>query len=520
MNLPKDPAAQTPSGDDSSDAPARAPASGTLDPSAVMLRVRAELARRGVELDSDTQDAASADVIERWRPSAARLPDKPQYTLADFLAFDDADFIDTVYRKLLWRPSGDAGSRAYLEALRSGAIGKVELLGMVRFSDEGRQKAVHVDGLLLPYKLRCWCRLPIVGYVLRFALAIRQLPRLTVQLQQIEARSARESHAAGHLLNRRAQGVERTVATLADVQRVEVEELRKTQQADLDALRKTQQAAIDDLHARVEGEQRRLRSMLERLTVFLDTHVPRAAGENTGREPLIAPEREYAGFEDVFRGDRNEIKLRVAHYLQTLSAAAIQPGPRDVVLDLGSGRGEWLEVLAEHGYRGRGVDTNRGMLERSIARGHDVIEADALAYLRAQDDNAFAAVTAMHLVEHIPYAALVELLSQALRVLRPGGVLILETPNPENILVGACYFYMDPTHRNPIPPQLLQWNVEARGFEHVVIDRLSEHRGVPTLHPVADDVAGASQINQMVAWFTAPPDYAVIARKPASVRLA
>nr|MDQ2971762.1 class I SAM-dependent methyltransferase [Pseudomonadota bacterium] len=124
-----------------------------------------------------------------------------------------------------------------------------------------------------------------------------------------------------------------------------------------------------------------------------------------------------------------------------------------------------------------------------------------------------AAITSMHLVEHLPHETLLHLLDEARRVLQSGGVLILETPNPENILVGACTFYTDPTHVRPIPPTLLQWLLKSRGFEEPAIERLTENRAVPDLSPVSSDTPGAEQINQMIEWFTAPPDYAVIARK-------
>jgi O-antigen chain-terminating methyltransferase len=278
----------------------------------------------------------------------------------------------------------------------------------------------------------------------------------------------------------------------------------------------THEAALANLTDHARGDQRRVYAMLERLTVFLDAASRRESQANDvdgSVTPAPALEAQYASFESTFRGARDEIKARAAHYLGSLATAGIQPGDPDPVLDLGSGRGELLEVLVEHGYRARGVDLNRGMLQESMDRGHDVVEADALGYLRIQPSDSVAAITSLHMVEHIPNAILNQLLDEALRVLRPGGMLILETPNPENVLVGSCMFYMDPTHLHPIPPALLQWTVQARGFEQAVIERLTEHRGTPELQPVSDQVPGAAQINQMVAWFTAPPDYAVIARK-------
>lgn len=513
-----------------------------FDTEAIMRQVRAEVARRHVATDGKhyaTDEPGDATVSGmRWRPAASRLPDKDQFALADFLGFNDQDFVDVAYRRLLRRPANDKGCREYLDALRSGAIGKVEILGMIRFSAEGRRNAVHVDGLLLRYKLRRWRRRRVIGWFLGMGMTLARLPRLAQRLQGIEASAAHESQEIGRLLNRLGTMVDQRLADV-DVAIDSMEEISRANGAERIAHQKkvdeqlgkvdeqlgtvgkqlgVHDAALTQLKDRARDDQRSLRAMLERLTVFLDV-AARQQSSGTAKGDageLPALEAQYASFEDAFRGERDEIKQRVAHYLGTLAAAGVAPGDHDVVLDLGSGRGEWLEVLAEHGYRGRGVDLNRGMLKASEARGHEVVEADVLDYLRAQDSDSFAAITAMHLVEHIPHSALLELLDEALRVLRPGGVLMLETPNPENVRVGSCTFYMDPTHLNPIPPLLLQWIVRARGFEEPVIERLSEHRGSPELQPVSEDMPGAWQINQMIEWFTAPPDYAVIARKPAT----
>ncbi len=592
------------------------PAGATRGPSAtpelsaeeIMGRVRAEIARRkagdAIHGESVTSEVAPASVAVRdrllpsWHPVASRLPDQQQYVLSDFLRFDDADFVDVAYQTLLRRSAEPEGRQDYLNALRSGAISKVEILGLIRFSEEGRRQAVHVDGLLLPYKLHRWRHVRVIGWFLGMAMAVIRLPRLAWRLQGMEASAAREAHELGRMLNQvddalreRFADVDelRTELTQSVMSRVEalrlvsarVGALQATVAATNDALRASdvermsQHAAVNEtlaahetrhaefvealqnssteLHRNIEAvstalqasdttrlrehsetanrltvhdaaltrleertrsDHRALRNVLDRLTVFLDVSVRQArkASEGSDDEPPL--EEQYASFEQTFRGEREQIKQRAVHYLGTLADAGIEPRDEGVVLDLGSGRGEWLEVLAEHGYNGRGVDSNRGMLEASEARGHEVVEADALEYLRAQPGGSFAAITSMHMVEHMPHPVVIQLLDEALRSLRPGGLLILETPNPENVLVGSCMFYMDPTHLHPIPPQLLQWTVQARGFEQVMIERLTEHRGSPDLVPVPDSASGAAQINQMIAWFTAPPDYAVIARAP------
>lgn len=559
-----------------------------LDVDDVMARVRAEIARRsenvnGRQIPDPASGSAGATPIEghlaRWHPAAARLPDQDQYALGDFLRFDDADFIDVVYQKLLKRPADASGSSGYLNDLRSGALSKVEILGDIRFSAEGRRQAVPVAGLLWRYRLNGWRRVRVLGWFVGAAMAVLRLPRLVWRLQGIEASAARETQELGRLVGRVNAAVERRMADADDLvasMRAELSRLTSTQMegsraldARLESMRRSLRSQLDamsclsdalqgvntervrqfeglserlashdqavsqlqtalrndtDAHkvalARLQGQSRddrnRLRAMLDRLTVFLDA-AARERSQVSGRASSAAPpaESQYVSFEDVFRGEPGEIKLRVAHYLGTLAAAGVNSGDDGVVLDLGSGRGEWLDVLAEHGYRGRGVDTDRGMLEASRDHGHDVVQADALEYLLAQDDDAFAAITSLHMVEHIAHPVVVQLLDEALRVLRPGGVLILETPNPENVLVGACRFYIDPTHLHPIPPMLLQWVVGSRGFADPVIDRLTDHRGEPELEPVPEHLEGARQINQMIAWFTAPPDYAVVARKPA-----
>ncbi len=99
----------------------------------------------------------------------------------------------------------------------------------------------------------------------------------------------------------------------------------------------------------------------------------------------------------------------------------------------------------------------------------DVTEKDAVSFLRNLKPNAVGAITSFHLIEHLPLKTLISLLDESLRVLKPNGLIILETPNPGNLQVGSNTFYLDPTHRNPLPPQFTQFLLEARGFINVQI---------------------------------------------------
>ncbi|MDO7910163.1 methyltransferase domain-containing protein [Pseudomonas sp. 22-AL-CL-001] len=213
----------------------------------------------------------------------------------------------------------------------------------------------------------------------------------------------------------------------------------------------------------------------------------------------------YRGFEDRYRGSRELISQRLEAYLPFL--APLKKLYTDYpVLDLGCGRGEWLELLTREGYAPTGVDLDEGMLEACRALGLPARNIDALSALRELPDASLVAVTGFHIAEHVPFPVLQELVAEALRVLRPAGLLILETPNAESLVVGTNSFYLDPTHERPLPSLLLSFLAEYSGFERAKIVRLQEPA---ELHDqsrrlgVLDVLTGTS------------PDYAVVAQKRA-----
>ncbi|MEH2046197.1 class I SAM-dependent methyltransferase [Nostoc sp.] len=171
----------------------------------------------------------------------------------------------------------------------------------------------------------------------------------------------------------------------------------------------------------------------------------------------------YVAFEDQFRGSREQILNRLKVYLPLIEEAKIGR-LNSPILDVGCGRGEWLELLRESGYTARGIDINRVMLEQCRSRGLEVIEADVIAHLRALPDSSLGAVTGFHIIEHLPFETLVQLFDEAVRVLKQGGLVVFETPNTRNILVGSGDFYRDPTHKNPIHPDTISFLAESRGL--------------------------------------------------------
>ncbi|MDI9273457.1 methyltransferase domain-containing protein [Stenotrophomonas sp. PFBMAA-4] len=221
----------------------------------------------------------------------------------------------------------------------------------------------------------------------------------------------------------------------------------------------------------------------------------------------------YAALEDSFRGSRELVKERVRPYLQEVELVCGADPSSALVLDIGCGRGEWLELVRDAGYPGRGIDMNGMFVQTCRSMGLDVIHGDAFEVLRKMPPGSVSVITSMHLVEHLPFETMIALIDECHRALRPGGMLILETPNPENLSVGAFSFYMDPTHRNPIPPDLLLWLTRSRGFADVRIDRLTQARDVVFPELLDESQPGSQSINRIIEQFRAPLDYAVISRK-------
>jgi SAM-dependent methyltransferase len=212
----------------------------------------------------------------------------------------------------------------------------------------------------------------------------------------------------------------------------------------------------------------------------------------------------YRVFEDRFRGSRELITSRLQVYLPFLEAIA-SLYPAGSAMDLGCGRGEWLELLRERGMRPRGYDIDEGMLEACVRLGLPAERRDAIEALSMTASESQAVVSGFHIAEHMPFDVLRTLVKDALRVLKPGGLLILETPNPENFIVGTCNFYLDPSHLHPLPPLLLAFLPEYYGFKRVKVHRL----------PDPPQIQNAQAISLVEVLFCVSSEYSIIAQKDA-----
>ena len=284
-------------------------------------------------------------------------------------------------------------------------------------------------------------------------------------------------------------------------------------------------AGIDDVRATATLAQQTALSLkrdVERMTNAGSFHAPEGPTA-PGGPPSLVPDLnafKYLGFEDQFRGSPEDISRRLSEYVELFA------GQSDV-LDIGCGRGEFLELLRARGISSRGIDVNQAMVEASRARGLSVDAGDALAYLSSLGDGALGGVFAAQVVEHLSPDYLGTLLETAAHKVRPGGLIVLETINPACWLAFFESYIRDLTHVRPLHPETLQYMLRVSGFHDVRVAYTSPVAEASRLQPVVvpdhdlppaiDDVIQA--FNENVAKLNARlftfQDYAVIGRREA-----
>jgi SAM-dependent methyltransferase len=225
-------------------------------------------------------------------------------------------------------------------------------------------------------------------------------------------------------------------------------------------------ARLSELRERVNGLDRRLRAVVAGGASTEGSPTP-ATSSPTPREngtKAASALFDYVGFERRFRGEPDVINAELARrYLERLAASP-------PVLDIGCGNAGLVEMLAKRGVQAIGVDTDPSMVAEARGRDLDVRLVDGVTFLRAQAPGSLGSIIATHVVEHLQLDVLVELLELAASTLRPGGVLIAETPNPASLVVLGNSYVLDPTHVRPLHPALLTFLCEGAGFRDVRVE--------------------------------------------------
>jgi len=302
------------------------------------------------------------------------------------------------------------------------------------------------------------------------------------------------------VVGRQTQGVLAQMQVFADAVRELLFEF-------VDAIEAPQSHQHTDLMGRLDAVFERLASyertpsdpVLAQADIRKRLDALEAAEERRAFRPWYSSDR----FEEEFRGERDELLQRY----ETLAARFDGCEP---VVDLGCGRGEFLDLLSAAGVPARGVDIDPELVQKGRKRGVAMEQGDAVAWLRAAPERSLGGIAMIQVIEHLSPQDVVDVIALSAKRLKAGGRLIVETVNPQSLYVFAHAFYLDPTHHAPVHPSYLLFLCREAGFTHVEIEWRSP--------PPADDVlespgsvegdANVARLNQLLF---APQDYAIIA---------
>lgn len=230
---------------------------------------------------------------------------------------------------------------------------------------------------------------------------------------------------------------------------------------------------------------------------------------NAERDPYEAID--YFDFENRFRGPRENVKSVQEQYIKYYEG-------RKNVLDLGCGRGEFLELLKEHQIPSVGVD----LYDKAVAFCQSIElpaeRRDAIEFLRSQEDGSVGGIFASQLIEHLPFNLIMELCQLAYQKLEKDAYMILETPNPMSLAVFTHAFYIDPSHNKPVHPLTLQYILQKAGFTNVEIFFTPQSRlpmEIPSVQSTA--IENLEELNKSLDFVNdtlfGSQDYAVIVKK-------
>ncbi len=467
-------------------------------------------------------DSGHVAHLQRHRALAVR----DSYQVGELLALKGDTLVTTAYRCLLHREPDPAACH-YLQRLTEGSLLPLVFLGELRFSSEGRRVGVAVRGLarrLIYHRLQ---GLPLLGYALRLGVALVRLPMVRREmirdLEAVQAalaakadlaaldqkvdRAALATKAGRDLLQSGNQAVAQALADLTQ-ERAAVRALLAHKAAPADLQGKAGQGELRAFKQAVRSAERAGHAVDQQLRDLLHAR-NRQPSAGTTRDPADHAELCLA-LTGLYRGSPQAVSAALAAYAALWPPPASPPDLPQRALDLGCDRGDMLRWLTRQGLAAVGVDPNPAAVRACRTAGLTAVHADLLSYLAAVEAGSLGVITGLHLAERLTSGELFRLLEGALRALAPGGLLLLETANPRNLLVAAGDFYRDLSHNRPLFPDTLRFLLEYFGYADSGLFFFDHSAGAGRrLVP-----AGRVRFDELRDYLEVSRDYAVAGYKP------
>ena len=338
------------------------------------------------------------------------------------------------------------------------------------------------------FHLKQLYRIPIAGYLFKLLIALITLPKKIEWINKIE--KSLDSKAGIEQINKIEKSldskagieqitkieksldskagneqitkIEKSLDSKADIEQITKIEKSLDSKADIEQITKIEKSLdskADKLNIRL-GEV-----YVENISSFISEALNNLPKPFKDYEGSNKDDLKYLLFENVFRGHFNIIKERQKRYLPFIKNIKM---PLNMSwLDIGCGRGEFLEILKNENIKSKGVEINTVEYEELIDKGYEVYNDNAVSFLEETKEN-FIGISAFQVVEHLEDNYLHKMIELSFLKIKSGGLIILETVNPYS-LASLANFYLDETHKKPIPPNRLAFLLEWYGFKNVKI---------------------------------------------------
>ncbi len=481
-----------------------------------------------------------------WYSSVRKIMRKIYHTFCpvhvmeckDFLRYDGEEFIRNVYERILGREVDKEALELNKQHLKNNKGFKYCILYTVSHSEEAKPREIKIKGIWFSYyfyrlknKLR---RVPIIGYILRIISGIIMLPNRMTSIQNIVINLEEENenlkkkytenmdalHYLSDTIAIQINGLTRNLGNIELQQRDIKDNLYILEKEVFDNLSKDLEQVKEEFYPLLKSiRESTIKDIINNLSEDLECIKEdfylllkeKQDRENTIKDIKVLKDKFYLRYnEELMNDSREKVQDQVKAYINILDKFFIKEKRKELkVVDLGCGECEFVELLNENGYCAIGIDDNQNVIQKvnQLMPNINIICQRADKYLQEQADNSIDVISSIHMIEHLSFEEILLFLKECYRTLKSGGILIIETPNPLNILIATYYFHLDPTHVAPIPKELLHFYIEETGFKVMEEQMLRPLNFIPYTYEKDDP------IRDIIFRFNMEQAYSIVAVK-------